>query len=149
MGYIKELRKLVGKRPLLVCACGCLIYDELGRVLLERRADDGLWGNPGGCMELGEEPEETVIRKIFEETGLNVSKLELFGIYSGEEQHHIFPNGDEVYYVNIMFETTSYSGVLKDPDEESLEFKFFHIKDIPKDLSKPFISIARDLNNKF
>lgn len=148
MGYIKELREIVGKRPLLVCACGCLIYDELGRVLLEKRTDDGLWGNPGGCMELGETPEETVKRKVFEETGLIISEIELFNIYAGEEQHHIFPNGDEVYYVNIMFKTSHYTGVLKDSDSESLELKFVDIKDMPTDLSKPFISVERDLKKQ-
>lgn len=56
-------------------------------------------------MNLGETIYETVKREIYEETGLEINELEIFNIYSGEEQHHIYPNGDEVYYVNIIFKT--------------------------------------------
>jgi ADP-ribose pyrophosphatase YjhB (NUDIX family) len=39
-----------------------LILDDEGRVLLVRRADDGLWAMPGGWAELGETPELAVVR---------------------------------------------------------------------------------------
>ncbi|MFC6664058.1 hypothetical protein ACFP9V_00915 [Deinococcus radiopugnans] len=43
---ILELRKVWGNRPLVAAAIGVLLQDETGRVLLQRRGDDGLWGNP-------------------------------------------------------------------------------------------------------
>lgn len=145
MDYIKELRKQVGNRPLITCVCGCLVFNEKGQILLQKRADNGLWGNPGGCMELGESIYDTTKRELLEETGLNVSQLELFQIYSGENQHHIYPNGDEVYFVNIIFKTATYEGQLKAMDNESLALKFFDIKDIPEHITSSFIPVKKDL----
>ena len=54
MGYIEELRALVGSRPLILPGASVLVVDARGHILLQRRADSGLWGIPGGMMEPGE-----------------------------------------------------------------------------------------------
>ena len=55
MGYISELRKFVGHRPLMVTAAMCIIYDEEEKkMLLEKRTDNGMWCVPGGAIELSE-----------------------------------------------------------------------------------------------
>lgn len=150
MEYIKNIRKAIGHDPIILCACGCLIFNDKGEVLLQRRADDNLWGNPGGIMELGETIYETVQREIKEETNLDIviSDLKVFKIYSGEEQHHIYPNNDEVYFVNIIFETNKYSGQIK-TDFESLELKFFPINNLPSNVTKTFKCISEDLKSKY
>lgn len=145
MDYVMGLRKLVGNRPLIVCACGCLVFDNDGRVLLQKRDDDNLWGNPGGSMDIGETVHETVKREMFEETGLEVDDLEIFNIYSGEEQHHIYPSGDEAYFVNIIFKTNKFKGDLHAKDGESKELKFFEIQNIPDNITKPFVCVKKDL----
>jgi len=149
MEYIKEMRKIVGHKPIMLCACGCLIFNEKGQVLLQKRSDDNLWGNPGGTMELGETIYETIIREIKEETNLEIKaeNLKIFNIYSGEEQHHIYPNKDEVYFVNIIFETNKYYDEIKS-DSESIELKFFDISKIPSNITKPFESVLTDLKLK-
>ncbi len=54
---------------LLVAACA--LVDRDGRILLARRPEGksmaGLWEFPGGKMEVGETPEETIIRELREE----------------------------------------------------------------------------------
>lgn len=50
-------------------------------------------------MEIGENVEETAIREVYEETNLHIQELNLFKIYSGQQQHHVYPNGDEAYFV--------------------------------------------------
>lgn len=149
MEYIKKIRKYIGHDPIMMCACGCLIFNEKGQVLLQKRSDDNLWGNPGGSMDLGETIYETVIREIKEETNLDIKaeNLKIFNIYSGEEQHHIYPNEDEVYFVNIIFETTNYTGNIK-TDFESVELQFFDLDNLPTNITKPFIPIARDLKKR-
>jgi len=144
--YLKDLRRIVGKRPLLNCKCDCLVFDKRGQVLLQRRSDDGLWGVPGGSMELGETTQETVKRKMLEETGLEVDAVELFNVYSGEEQRHIYPNGDQVYPVVIMFKTTKYKGNLRG-NKETEELKFFDIEDMPGDITRPFVGVLKDLKD--
>ena len=49
------------------------VIDPAGRVLLVRRADDGLWAMPGGWVEPGETPAGAVVRETEEETGLVVA----------------------------------------------------------------------------
>jgi ADP-ribose pyrophosphatase YjhB (NUDIX family) len=48
-----------------------------GLVLLDRRADDGCWGLPGGWLAPNESPQEGVIREVAEETGLLVEVVRL------------------------------------------------------------------------
>ena len=64
MGYILELRKQVGHRPLIMTCAGVLLLNEKRELLLQKRADNGLWGYPGGSMELGESfKDRTDLRK--------------------------------------------------------------------------------------
>ena len=60
------------RRILLVAACA--LVDTDGRVLLAQRPEGkslaGLWEFPGGKVEPGETPEETLIRELDEELGI-------------------------------------------------------------------------------
>jgi len=85
-------------------------------------------------MELGETPEQAARREAFEETGLVLSELEFFNIISGEEAHHIYPNGDEVYALDINYICRKYSGELRMQDDEVLELGFFDIEELPEGL---------------
>ena len=138
MGYILDLRKIegVGHRPLQMVAGVVFLFDEQGRVLLQKRADDHTWCVPGGSMELGETPEEAARRETFEETGLVPGKLEFFSIVSGEEAHHIYPNGDEVYAVDINYICREHTGTLRKQEDEVLELKFFDQKELPETISE-------------
>ena len=55
-------------------------------------------GVTGGCQELGEIFEDTVIREVKEETNLDVSEknLELIAIVFGNSRRNEYPNGDVV-----------------------------------------------------
>jgi 8-oxo-dGTP pyrophosphatase MutT (NUDIX family) len=54
-----------------------VIPDGQGRVLLDRRADDGRWGLPGGWLGPNESPSGGVVREVAEETGLDVEVARL------------------------------------------------------------------------
>ena len=54
---------------------------ENGRVLLGRRADNGLWDTFGGLVEMGETLVEAAVREAFEEVGLEVRVTKLLGIF--------------------------------------------------------------------
>ena len=144
MGYISEIRKLVGHAPIMSCAAGALIMNEAGQVLLQRRSDDGLWGNPGGSMDLGESVEDTLQREILEETGLIIKQSHFFHLYSGKDGYVKYPNGDEVYYVNVIYIVDAYEGTVKINDNESLELKFFDVDKIPENRTDILNLIVRD-----
>jgi 8-oxo-dGTP diphosphatase len=53
-----------------------------GIVLVERRYPPPGWAIPGGFIEVGETASAAALREAREETGLDVSALELFNVYS-------------------------------------------------------------------
>jgi 8-oxo-dGTP diphosphatase len=60
----------------IVLVAACALVDIDGRVLLAQRPEGksmaGLWEFPGGKIEHGERPEETLIRELKEELGITV-----------------------------------------------------------------------------
>ena len=137
--YIMDLRKIVGHRPLLQVGASVIVEDEQGRILLQLRKDTNEWGYSGGSVELDEPVEEAAARELYEETGLKAKSLTLFGIYSGPETHCIYPNGDEVSNVDIVFVCRDYDGELTCQPDEVNELRFFEIDKIPKNLFKPIV----------
>jgi ADP-ribose pyrophosphatase YjhB (NUDIX family) len=70
------LRRIYPERPLV--GVGAIIIAR-GKILLEKRKNEpgrGQWSIPGGLVELGESVEQTAIREVKEETGLEVEKPE-------------------------------------------------------------------------
>ena len=102
------------------------------------------WQFVSGGGEDNETPIETAIREINEETGLQIINPEFFTIYSGEDEHLIYPNGDEVFYVNVVYIVREYTGDLT-KDEESEELKFFKMNEIPSNTTKTLKNILNDL----
>ena len=85
------------RRMLLVAACA--LVDADGRVLLAQRPEGkalaGLWEFPGGKVEPGESPEETVVRELQEELGI-VTRIPClapltFASHSYEDFHLLMP----------------------------------------------------------
>lgn len=138
-GYIMGLRKIVGHRPLLQVGASTVVRDEKGRILLQKRTDNGCWGYAGGSVELDENVEEAARRELYEETGLIAQEMRLVGVFSGPELHYIYPNGDEVSNVDILFECTRWTGEMHMQEEETADLRFFYPDEIPENLSPPII----------
>ena len=141
--YIMELRKTVGKRPLLQVGASVIVEDEYGRVLLQLRSDSHSWGYAGGGVELDEDVKEAAKRELYEETGLIANSLILFDIFSGKDTHCVYPNGDEVSNVDILYICKDYNGELHCQDGEVDKLQFFEIDDIPNNLFPPIVKGLR------
>lgn len=135
--YILDLRKLVGHRPLLQVGASIIVEDQVGRILLQLRADNHCWGYAGGSVELDEVVEEAAMRELLEETGLTAHSLELFGIFSGPDTHYVYPNGDEVSNIDIVYLCRDYGGTLRSQPGEVEELRFFSADSLPERLSPP------------
>jgi len=145
MGYIEDLRKLVGHRRLILCGSSVVVRDPEGRLLLqERRYPEGRWCFPGGLMELGESTEDTARRELWEEAALNVGELRLIGVYSGPEHLCRAANGDEWYVVNTAYASGDYTGEAKINDEESKSLRWFFPEEIPEGLVMSHKQILAD-----
>lgn len=137
IGYPIFVRLCMGelnhKFVLLQDGAVAIIENEKGEILLQRRSDNDLWGIPGGCQELGESFEETIIREIKEETNLDIEEkdLRLIDIVSGKTRMNKYPNGDIVINNTALYYIEKYSGELK-YNEESKEMKFFDLDSLPK-----------------
>lgn len=137
MGYIMDLRKVVGHRPLIQCGASVIVENEEMSILLQLREDNRCWGLPGGSVEIDEVVEETAKRELFEETGLVAESLRLFQVFSGKELHYTYPNGDEVSNIDIVFICNQYSGALTIDLSESRDLKFFNMNELPANISEP------------
>lgn len=134
---------------LLQDGAAAIIVNNKGQILLQSRADRDKWGLPGGCQELGERFQDTIIREIKEETNLNVKEedLELIDIVSGSSRRNDYPNGDVVINNTVLYCVKNYSGELK-WDSESKNMKFFDLDHLPKNQNDPdLIEIYRKFIN--
>ena len=144
MGALKH------KFVLLQDGAAAIIVNEKGQILLQSRADNDRWGLPGGCQELGERFEDTIIREVKEETNLDITEdnLELIAIVSGNSRRNEYPNGDVVINNTVLYCVKNYSGTLK-WDEESKNMKFFDLDSLPMNQNDPnLIAIYRKTLNK-
>ena len=90
----------------------CMVYDHEGNILVEDRKDPDWPGLcfPGGHIEPGESFVESVIREVWEETGLTIEKPRLCGTKQFQTSH-----GER--YVVFFYKTDRFSGTLKSSDE--------------------------------
>jgi ADP-ribose pyrophosphatase YjhB (NUDIX family) len=112
-GYIPWLRQRVGHAPIVMVGASAFVQDGAGRVLLVRRTDDGTWSLPAGAMDLGERLDQTVVREVREETGLEVEPERVIGMYTGPEMFHTYPNGDQAHIVSTLFACRIVGGELR------------------------------------
>ena len=149
MAYLTQLRALVGSRPLFSVGASAIIQDEAGRVLLQRRSDDGLWGCPGGGLEPGETFEEAARRELNEETGLDCA-LTFWQAVSGPQLYHRYPNGDQVYFVGGLcrghLSAAALAQAVPDAEGETLDLAWFALDTLPPisaNVNKQTLSVLR------
>jgi len=145
MGYIEDLRAIIGHKCIILNGCIAFIENPQGQILMQQRTyPHGKWGLPGGLMELGESTEETVRREILEETGLTLGKLTLFGVYSGKNYFCTAQNGDEFYVVTTVYTTREYKGEVCINDNESLAFEWIDPGNLPENIAGTHREIVND-----
>ena len=129
MDYIQNIRKKVGKDKIILnFTCG--ILSQSGKILLQKRADKGTWGLPGGAIELGESALEALVREFYEETGIEVRAEKLLNVYT--KYSDSYPNGDEAQVLTILYLVSSENSISINffTSDETLELGFFDHSDI-------------------
>lgn len=149
--FILNLRKKIGHEPLWLIGVTAYLEDSHGRILFERRADNGMWALVSGINEPGEDPAVTVAREMREEAGIDVDVTELAAV-KADPQVLTYPNGDQCQYLDLLFicelRDASDAGNARVSDDENLELGWFEPDRLPDPVTAS--SLARmDLARKF
>jgi 8-oxo-dGTP diphosphatase len=124
-----SVRRVVGAAALVWPGASAGVLDEHGRILLQYRADIGVWALPAGSLHVGETLAQTAIRETEEETGLKVEPTRLLSIYAGSG--FTYPNGDQLFPVAGLFACRVIAGELRADGHEALEVGFFAPDELP------------------
>lgn len=133
----------VGRSILLVAACA--LVDQDGRILLAQRPEGkslaGLWEFPGGKVEMGETPEETLVRELEEELGIKTKVACLapltFASHSYETFHLLMP----------LYVCRRYEGIPRGAEGQAIKWvKPQALRDYPMPpADEPLIPYLQDL----
>ena len=97
-------------------------------ILLVKRAFEpgkGLWGLPGGFIELNEGPEEAAKRELFEETGLTGDVLRFIGF-----SYHFGTIFGDILLLGLEMKLDKFYKL--SPGDDAEDAKFFPLKTLPK-----------------
>ncbi len=113
------------------------------KILLIKRDTEpfkGYWALPGGRLEPGETVEQTIVREVKEETGLEVTVLRKVGEYHERGTQ----DGVEYDYYPACFVVRVVGGEIRRQPSEIQEIKLFRLSDFPKDLAFVHNQMVKD-----
>ncbi len=142
------------KEGIIGSGCGVMIFNSNNELLMGRRNTDpeladsemheeGTWSLPGGNIEYGETFEEAGAREVKEETGLDVSDLEVFCVQIDKNEY--------AHYISVGMLARNCIGVprVMEPDV-IVEWQWFKPDNLPDNIfSASKKTIECYLNNKF
>ncbi|MFJ4683918.1 NUDIX hydrolase [Streptomyces sp. NPDC091377] len=103
----------------LVPAASTIVVDADGRVLLQRRTDNGMWALPGGAMKIGESLPDCAIRETREETGFDVEIVGIVGTYTNPRHVFAYDDGEVRQEFSVCFLARPIGGRLTVSDEST------------------------------
>ena len=110
-----------------------------GRIVLVRRRDHHQWALPGGMVEWGEDISTTVERELFEETGLELVKINrLVGVYSAPDRD------PRIHSISILVEADVQGNMNVQDTLEISDVQAFEPTSLPQDLSYDYDRQLKD-----
>ncbi|MCL2257087.1 MAG: NUDIX hydrolase [Candidatus Bathyarchaeota archaeon] len=125
-----------------------IILYSVDKVLLIKRDTlpfRGYWALPGGRMELGEVVEQTCVREVREETGLDVEVVYKLGDY-----HEYGCREGVVYdYYPTCFVVEVVGGEVRGQESEVQEIELFSLNELPSPLAFEHDRMINDYKKMF
>jgi 8-oxo-dGTP diphosphatase len=100
----------------------------------------GYWALPGGRVDPGETVEQTIVREVKEETGLDVAITSKIGDYHEQGVQ----DGVAYDYHPACFLVKVVGGEIKKQESEIEEIKLFSLSDVPATLAFEHAQMIRD-----
>jgi len=130
------VKRLYPKQPIV--GVGAVVICD-GKILLEKRKNEpgkGKWSIPGGLVELGEGVEQTVMREVMEETGLEVEEPSIIDIVDNITRDE---NGEIRYHFVIVDYFVKLKGGMLKAQSDAEELRWTTFDEVEKyDLTKTF-----------
>ncbi|QMU76179.1 NUDIX domain-containing protein [Streptacidiphilus sp. PB12-B1b] len=141
--FITRLRAAAGQQLLWLPGVSAIVLNDRGEVLLGRRADTGRWATLAGIPEPGEQPAETAVREVFEETAVRCVAERVVMVEALAPM--TYPNGDHCQFMDITLRCRAVGGEARVNDDESLEVGWFATDDLPELTEHSLTRIRRAL----
>ena len=100
----------------------------------------GYWALPGGRMDQGETVEQTVVREVKEETGLDVAVVQKIGEYIEKGAK----DNVEYEYNPTCFLVKTVSGEIKKQESEIQDIELFNRKELPEPMAFEHNKMIKD-----
>jgi ADP-ribose pyrophosphatase YjhB (NUDIX family) len=113
----------------LVPAASTVVVDDSGRILLQRRSDNGMWALPGGAMNIGESLPDCAVRETREETGYDVEITGIVGTYTDPRHVFAYDDGEIRQEFSVCFLARPVAGQLA-VSEESTDVRWFRPEEV-------------------
>lgn len=126
-GAVNDTRSYPDDLPRHSVSVGGAVVRADGRVLAIKRRDNGAWVQPGGVMELSEDPHEAVRREVLEETGVLVEPEALTGVYKNMKRG----------IVSLVFRCR-YVGGTPHPTDEASDVAWLNREEVIGHMSEAF-----------
>ncbi|MEV8552169.1 NUDIX domain-containing protein [Streptomyces glaucescens] len=131
--FLRTLRASAGHQLLWLPGVTAIVFDDAGRVLLNRRTDTRKWSVLGGIPDPGEQPAACAVREVHEETAVRCVPERVVLVQALEPV--TYDNGDVCQYMDITIRCRAVGGEARVNDDESLEVGWFEVDALP-DLSE-------------
>jgi len=130
---LEPLRATVFAHVTPFAVADAAIIDDVGRLLLIRRADNRLWALPGGGLDVGETPAEGAVREALEESGVASEPVALAGVWDSRlcgsaTRHHLY------HFVVLCRPLPAPPTVPASHTHEVLEIGWFNAAELPADI---------------
>ena len=108
------------------------VIDAEGRMLLIRRADNGLWAFPGGALEVNETIATGAVREAYEETGVRSEAVAFVGVWDSR-LYKDFHSRFHMYQFVILCRPLTGAAISENPShaEEIKEIRWFTENQLP------------------
>ena len=127
--FITNLRQKIGHDLLFLMGINAVVLNDQREILLVNSKETGLWMPIGGMVEPGEEPADSAVREVFEETGVHAQPQRLIAVYDGPQV--TYSNGDLAHYITVVFLCRAISGQPHAHDDENHDARYFPLDALP------------------